>query len=574
MKRVVFILFFILSSLFAFLPSNFQNTLLKPNEAFKPAIKKLDDGLLVDIKLAKGIDIYKDKIKVRVIEPISKEIYLSLPKAKKVDGNEVYFDEVKFKIPYSTLPNGKVKLKLLYQGCSSAGICYAPQEKEFTFDIANSSKKEVIKKDDTDKISSLFKSKSLWLVLISFFGFGLLLSLTPCVFPMIPILSSIIVGTKNITTKKAFFYSLIYVLSMAFTYTIAGILAALFGANIQASFQNPFIITIFALIFVALSFSMFGFYEIRIPSSIATKLNRKSSEAQNRGGIIGVALMGFLSALVVSPCVAPPLAGALIYIGQSGDVFLGGLALFALGLGMGAPLLLIGTSAGKFMPKPGSWMSAVSKIFGVVLLGVSIWMLDRVLPGKIIMLLWAALFIGSAVYLRAFEGIEKGAFWFEYLKKSIGIIIFIYGLFLFFGAFTGSTNPFDPLKILREKRGFIVEKRLEFKKVKSFDELKEILKSSKKIVMVDFYAKWCVSCKELEHSTFSNPKVIQELKNFELIQVDLTSNSKENREFLKMFSLFGPPAILFFKNGKELKKFRIVGYKNPKEFLEIVNRVK
>lgn len=580
MRRAVFIITIFISSLLAFTPSGFQNSFLEPDEAFKPSIKKLDDGLQVEIKLGKNIDLAKDSIKVKIIEPQQKDIVVKLPPAKMVDGSEVYFNEVKFKIPYSQLPNGKVKLKLLYQGCSQGGICYSPMQKEFSVDIKREIKKEKIQPkksfSEEERIASTIKNQSLWVILITFFGFGLLLSLTPCVFPMIPILSSIIVGTKNITTKKAFFYSLVYVLAMAFTYTVAGVLAGLFGANLQAAFQNPWIITSFAFIFVALAFSMFGFYEIGLPASIATKLTKKSDEAKSKGGIAGVAVMGFLSALIVGPCVAPPLAGALIYIGQTGDALLGGLALFSLSLGMGAPLLLIGTGAGKFMPKPGGWMSAVSKVFGVIMLGVAIWMLDRILPSSITMLLWAALFIGSAVYLRTFEGIEKEAFWFEYLKKSIGMLIFIYGLFLFFGAFTGAPSIFDPLAVLKEKSSSVaaVKRELHFKKISSYKELQKILKDSKKPVMLDFYADWCVSCKELEHKTFSDEKVINALKDFELIQADVTPNSKENRELLKRFSLFGPPAILFFNKEKELKKYRLIGFKEPKEFLDIIKNVK
>lgn len=572
MKRVFFSFLLILSSLFAFKPISFQSHILKPNEAFKPSIKELNNSLLIDIKLAKGIDLTKNSIKIKMLKPNIKNINIDLPPSKKMDGNEVYFGDVKFKIPYSKLPKGEIKLELSYQGCSNVGICYPPQKKDFIVNVKSNILKTDTQKNQAQNIAYIIKNRSLWVILATFFGFGLLLSLTPCVFPMVPILSSIIVGTKNITTKKAFFYSLIYVLSMALAYTIAGVLAGLFGANIQAAFQNPIILVIFALIFVALAFSMFGFYEIRLPLSITTKINKKSNEAKGKGGVVGVAIMGFLSALIVSPCVAPPLAGALIYIGQTGNALLGGLALFALGLGMGAPLLLIGTGAGKFMPKPGGWMNAVSKTFGVVMLGVAIWTLDRVLPESVVMFLWAALFIGSAVYLRAFERIEKGAFWFEYFKKSIGILLFIYGIFLFFGSFTGATNPLNPLKVLKDRSAFSKEiQRVSFQKVSSLKELREILKNSSKPVMVDFSAKWCVSCKELDENTFSNPKVIENLKGFKLVRVNLTQNSKENEKFLKAFSLFGPPAIIFFKDGKELRK--VIGYKNPKEFLEIVKSI-
>ncbi len=584
MKKGIWILtLFFTTFLFAFGSLSLDREILEPDQAFKPSIKKLDDRLEVKIELAKDIYLYQNKVKVKLLEPKKEEIPLNLPKAQDFHEEKVFFNELKFDIPFSILPEGKIKLELLFQGCSSAGLCYPPISKIYDFEIpstkvpkTNTNTNTKIQVSEEEKIASTLKNESLWAILLTFFGFGLLLSLTPCIFPMIPILSSIIVGTKNITTKKAFFLSLVYVLAMALTYTIAGVLAGLFGSNIQAAFQNPWVISIFALIFVALAFSMFGFYEIGLPSSIATKLAKKSDEAGSKGGVIGVAIMGFLSALIVGPCVAPPLAGALIYISQTGDAALGGLALFALSLGMGAPLLAIGTGAGKFMPKPGPWMTGISRVFGVVMLGVAIWMLERILPASITLLLWAALLIGSAIYLRVFETIEKGAHWFNYFKKTIGMLLFIYGLFLFFGAFTGANNILDPLKILKERHTntVLVEKKSEFKKIYSLKELNEILKVSKKPVLLDFYADWCISCKELEHNTFSDNRVKKEFEQFTLVQADLTANSDENKELLKHFNIFGPPAILFFKDGKELKKYRVIGYKNPEEFLKILNNVK
>ncbi len=579
----IFTIFFY-SYLFAFTPAGLDREIIEPEVAFKPSIVRDKNAFLVQIKLAKDIYLYQDKVKVELLEPKKKNLLLKLPPAEDFHDDKVYFNELKFKIPFSELPEGKIKLKLSYQGCSKAGLCYAPMEKDYVFEIKKSQKSEIFedKKQESmaseeEKIASTLKNESLWVVLITFFGFGLLLALTPCVFPMIPILSSIIVGAKDITVKKAFVYSLVYVLAMALTYTIAGVLAGLFGSNIQAAFQNPWIISIFALIFVALAFSMFGFYEIGLPASLQTKLAKKSDEAGSKGGVIGVAIMGFLSALIVGPCVAPPLAGALIYIGQTGDALLGGLALFSLSMGMGAPLLLIGTGAGKFMPKPGPWMTGVSRVFGVVMLGVAIWMVERILPSSITLLLWAALFIGSAIYLRVFENIEKGSHWFEYLKKSVGMLMFLYGLFLFFGAFTGANNLFDPLKVLKQKVSIVTKttkKESNFKKIYSIKELQEILKNSEKPVLLDFYADWCVSCKELEHITFADERVKKEFEDFTLVKADVTANSEENRELLKKFSLFGPPAILFFKDGKELKKYRVIGYKEPELFLKILKDVK
>ncbi|WP_281950662.1 protein-disulfide reductase DsbD [Nitrosophilus kaiyonis] len=578
MKKYLIIFTIFISYLFAFGSFEMNQKILEPNEAFKPSMKIKKDGLEFKIDLAEGIDVYKDKIKLKLISPQKKDIPLSLPPAKEENGEKLYYKNVTFFVPFKDLPIGEIKLELHYQGCSKAGLCYPPLKKEFIVNVPKIKKeKKVTKKftSEEESIASTLKHKNIFIILLTFFGFGLLLALTPCVFPMIPILSSIIVGTKNITAKKAFLLSLVYVLSMSVTYTIAGVLAGLFGSNLQAAFQNPWIISIFALIFVALALSMFGFYEIGLPASLQTKLSKKSDEASHKGGIIGTAIMGFLSALIVGPCVAPPLAGALIYIGQTGDALLGGAALFALSLGMGAPLLLIGTGAGKFMPKPGAWMSAVSKVFGVIMLGVAIWMLERVFPPMITMILWASLFIGSAVYLRTFEKIEENAHWFNYLKKSIGLILFIYGIFIFFGAFTGAKNIFDPLKVIKEKENVekVVEKKVEFKKIHSLKELNEILKEAKKPVLVDFWAKWCVSCKELEEITFKDKRVRERFKDFLLIQADVSSNSKENQKLMKHFNIYGPPAILFFKDGKELKDYRIIGYKPPEDFLKVIDNV-
>jgi len=333
------------------------------------------------------------------------------------------------------------------------------------------------------------------------------------------------------------------------------------------------VIVLFVLIFIALALSMFGFYEIGLPSSLQTKLSKISNSAGNKGGLIGVGIMGFLSALIVGPCVAPPLAGALIYIGQTGDALLGGLALFAMSLGMGVPLILVGVGAGKFMPKPGGWMEAISKIFGVVMLGVAIWMLERILPSAITLLLWGMLFIGSAVYLRALEQLDKNAPWFDYFKKSLGIILFIYGVFLMVGSVTEGKSVFNPLRVVNCFSASMIPKPT-FKEVSSLQELQQKIKEAKKPVLVDVSAKWCTSCKELEEITFQAPQVVNLFRDFELIRVDITKNSEADKELLSHFNLFGPPAILFFNDGKELKNLRVVGFKDPQEFANILRKAK
>ena len=347
-------------------------------------------------------------------------------------------------------------------------------------------------------------------------------------------------------------------------YTIAGVIAGIFGANLQAALQNPYVLVVFALIFVALAFSMFGYFEIRLPQSFQTKLN-KTTDGKEKQGIVGIAIMGFLSALIVGPCVAPPLAGALVYIGQTGDAILGGLALFVMSLGMGVPLLLIGLGAGKFMPKPGGWMESITRIFGIVMLGVAIWLLDRVLDPSVIMILWALLLLGSAIYLKIYQNI---------IAQLITVVIFILGAVLFIGAISGATNPLKPLeKFTSSKAVDILDKKLVFTKIKNIAELELAIKNSDKPIMLDFWASWCVACKEFEDITFKDEEVMKKLQGFTLLKADVTANSEEDKALQKMFAVVGPPALIFWdKDKNEVKSSKIVGYKNPKDFLEIVNK--
>ncbi len=566
---------------------------LSVDEAFKPNVTFDGNRFHVTVKMADHIHLTKNALKLSVEPSCAALGRYTLPKAQKDEfGDEVYAKEFEVDIPLVKKEPSceEVTFILTYQGCSDQGICYPPVTKKYTFPLKTASSKTEQKSATTDlqtengktaasgsklseeqSIASTLKTKSFGIVLLTFFGFGLLLALTPCVFPMIPILSSIIVAQgAGMTAKRGFWLSLVYVLSMALTYTIAGVLAGLFGANLQAALQNPWVITLFALLFVALAFSMFGFYELQLPASLQSRLSKTSDEAGKKGGLAGVAIMGFLSALIVGPCVAPPLAGALIYIGQTGDALLGGTALFVMSLGMGMPLLLIGTGAGKFMPKPGGWMMTVSKVFGVVMLGVAIWMLSRIVPGAVSMALWSLLFIVSAVYMGAFEQLGERRGW-NALWKGLGIAMAAYGLMLLFGTFTGASNPLDPLKVFKERTSLASQSEaLRFRQVSSLEELLDLIEQSDKPVMVDFRADWCVSCKELEESTFSNPKVIEALKGYRLLQVDVTQNSPEQKAIMKHFGIFGPPAILFFEKGKEIASKRVSGYKSPDEFVAIV----
>ncbi len=575
MIKKIFLL--LLCSIFAFAV---KQDFLEPEEAFKPNFEKRSDRVIFNLVLGKDIYLYDDKLKVFITKPEKIDIRseLNIPDAVSYEEWQVQFKDLNVEIPYSLIKAKtnalNVELTIEYQGCSKAGLCYAPMSNSLTIDF-NKGLSDVVKNDfasqeqnETELIASTLKDGSIWLILITFFGFGLLLSLTPCIFPMIPILSSIIVKAGDegtLTASRGFFLSLVYVLAMSAAYTMAGVLAGLFGANLQVALQNPYVLIAFAGIFVALAFSMFGYFKLELPKSLQNKIN-KTTEGKEKQGIIGIAIMGFLSALIVGPCVAPPLAGALVYIGQTGDAFLGGMALFVMSLGMGAPLLLIGLGAGRYMPKPGGWMELVTKVFGIVMLAVAIWMLDRVLPSIVVMYLWALLLIGTALYLKIFEHI---------ITRLITVVILIYGVLVFVGAVSGATNPLEPLSKFTSKTVLnqVATNELKWQYVKTNEEIEAAVKASNKPVMLDFYADWCVSCKELEEITFKDQEVLKKLKQFTLIKADVTKNSDDDKAMQKRFGVVGPPALIFWdEQNKEIKAAQIVGYKNPKEFLSIVNR--
>ena len=595
--KILFSIFVSILFTISHLQAGFTNigmNVLSKEEAFKPSVKVDDKNILIDIKLGDKIYIYQDKIKADIINPkqISLTPYINFPKPENYHEFKIYSKEFKASIPLSIVrqkigeQTKKIKLKLSFQGCSKLGLCYSPIEKVFDIALPNnihkssesSSKQNTLSKESS--IVQTLANSSVLVVLITFFGFGLLLSLTPCIFPMIPILSSIIVSQskENMSAKRGFFLSLVYVLSMSVAYTIAGVFAGLFGANIQIYMQNPWVIVSFSLIFVALAFSMFGYYELQLPSSFQAKVSKTSDKAQGKG-LVSVIVMGFLSALIVGPCVAAPLAGALIYIGQTGDALLGGAALFVMSLGMGMPLLLIGLGAGKFMPKPGGWMENVSKVFGVVMLGVAVYMLSRIIPSWATMLLWAFLLIGSAVYLGALEPLKENISGIKKLPKVIGLIFLIYGIMLFVGAVLGNTNPLNPLENLTKSSSPTEvsteqTKKSDFKIVRNIKEIEDAVKSSNRPVLLDFSANWCVSCKELEHNTFSDERVKRLLQKFTLLRADVTKNSKDDKEMMKKFNVFGPPVIIFFdKNHNELKEKKIVGYMEPEKFINHIEDI-
>jgi len=570
------------------------DTFLSPEQAFQLELSAKDaQSIQANFTVVPGYYLYKARIKFVLAPDTHAEIAnIELPNGEiKEDKNfgkmEVYHHDFKAKVNLANIKNSVIKIAATYQGCSEKGLCYAPMTKTFTVDLAtaknvanapekaiasNATGGNIANDNETDNTTKILKSGNLWLVIAGFFVAGLLLSLTPCVLPMIPILSSIIVGSQSQQVKPsklhAFGLSVAYVLGMALSYTLAGIAAGLSGDLLSQSLQNAWVLGASALIFVLLAFSMFGFYDLKLPQSFEDKMLNTSNKLKG-GHFFGVFVMGALSALIVSPCVAAPLAGALIYIGQTHNVFLGGVGLFALAIGMGMPLLLIGASAGSLLPKTGDWMNAVRNFFGVLMLGMAIWLISPVIPVSIQLGLWAALLIVTAVYHNALDNLPAHASTYAKLWKGVAVFLLIFGVALFIGALSGAKSPLQPLS------NFTLAKAgqskslasLAFTRVASIAELEQKLAASNQPVMLDFYADWCVACKELEQLTFSDPKVQQQLKNTTLLQVDVTANSDEDKALLKKFGLFGPPGIAFFNGqGKEMTTLKTVGFQDAERF--------
>jgi thiol:disulfide interchange protein DsbD len=581
---------------------------LDPDDAFRVSISSPQPDLLVaHWNIAEGYYLYRDKFSVQLAQ--GGQVAL-LP--HELPAGEIYHDEffgdvqifhngVDMQIPLqrSSADAAEITLILGYQGCAEAGICYPPIKKQVpvalaAFDpgsapalpaVAGTRQTTLLqavpadppavtsRQDDIARV--LQDSRPGWVVLF-FFGAGVLLAFTACVYPMIPILSSIIVGhAGKLTVARGFMLSLVYVEAVAITYAVIGLVSAQFGAGVQAFFQNPWILGMFALIFVLLALSMFGFYNLQLPSSWQAKLS-ETSNRQKGGTLLGAAIMGVLSALIVGPCAGPVLIGALIYTSQSGDYLTGALAMFALGNGMGAPLLVIGASGGKLLPKAGAWMDTVKAVFGVVLLGVAILMLERILPGPVTLLLWAMLLIIPAIYMGALDSLPAGVSGWRRFWKGLGVAMLVYGIILILGSATGARDPLRPLRNLTAitattTGGAHVSQHLTFRRIKSVEDFTTALEESArqgKPVMLDFYADWCTYCIKMEDYTFSDARVQAALDNVTLLQADVTANDATDLALLNHFGLFAPPAILFFgEDGTERRNYRLVGYMDADGFL-------
>jgi len=594
-----------------------QGDLLPPDEAFHFYAEIKDANTLwVSWRIADGYYLYREKFNLTLgdgskVRLGAYQIPHGEPKQDPEFGSvEIFHKDVGFAVPLErTSPDaGRIELRAAFQGCAERGVCYPPMEKTVELDLPAGgvfgASPAVVASDERAtgdcqigpptgfvEIEGLseqcaivdhLRNDSIWLTALSFLGMGLLLAFTPCIFPMIPILSGIIVGHGHkITTGRAFMLSLSYVLASALAYTLFGVLAGLFGSNLQAMFQSPRVIMAFSAVFVLLALSMFGLFTLQLPGFLQSSIARVSNQ-QHGGTLAGAAVMGALSALIVGPCVAAPLAGALIYIGQTGDALLGGVALFSLGLGMGLPLLVIGSSAGKLLPRAGTWMDAVKAVFGVGLLAIAVWLLDRILPSAVTLLLWALLLIVSAIYMGALDALPASVSGWRRLWKGVGIAMLAYGILLLIGVASNSTNPLQPLKgiagatLVASGQKPLVDE-LKFRPVNSVIELEKAIADASahgESVMLDFYADWCVSCKEMEHYTFKDPQVIKALGSMVLLKADVTDNTEQHAALMKHFGLIGPPATLFFgADGQERKALRVIGFMEADKFLAQVRKV-
>ncbi len=565
-----------------------QRDFLPPDQAFVLTESTAADGsLALHWDIQPGYYLYRDKMKVSAATP-----GLTLGEARVPAGEtklDPEFGEVKiFKhqaeisVPIAARGAGLdiLEAEVRYQGCAEDGICYPPIRKKVAFNGAAAAPTATPadsgaaasggEQSAADRITAELAQRSLALTLLSFLGIGLLLAFTPCVLPMVPILSGIIVGQQQpVSAARGFALSSVYVVTMAMTYAVAGVAAGLLGHNLQAAFQQAPVLIVFSLLFVALSLSMFGFYELQLPNALQTRLDRVS-RAQRGGSYLGVGVMGSLSALIVGPCVAPPLAGALAYISQTGSALVGGSALFALGIGMGLPLIALGTSAGGLLPRVGAWMESIKRVFGVVFLGVAITFMSRILPGPVTLALWALLLIGAAVCLGALDRPHERASGWQRFNQGLGLAGLVYGVTLVIGAAAGGDDPLQPLAPLVGARAAVqASTPTSFVKVASLAAVQQELsraRSAGQPVMLDFYADWCIECKHLEKQTFAHAEVAPRLAGMRLLRADVTAGSAEDKALLEHYGLFGPPAVLFFAAGEEMRNNRVTGFVEASEF--------
>ncbi|MTV37392.1 protein-disulfide reductase DsbD [Duganella radicis] len=600
----------------AWLPAALADDFLPPEQAF--VLKaELRDAHTVSLRwsMPDGYHLYRERLSFTgpgVAQP-------QLPAGKrKFDENfgkemETYYGTLELQVPVSG--NAPFDLTIGYQGCADAGLCYPPVALTYTVNPAApgvltakgtgdggavvadaqaapgdggakggapaaQGAPAAAAEDDTSLAQRTLQSGSVWRIGGAFLVFGLLLSFTPCVLPMVPILSSIIVGEGSVTRKRGLLLAGAYSIGMALVYTSLGVAAGLAGEGLAGALQKPWVLLTFGALLFALALSMFDVYQLQLPSALQSRLT-ESSGRQSGGKMIGVFIMGALSALIVGPCVAGPLAGALLYISQTGNAVTGGWALFAMATGMSVPLLLTGLSAGSLLPRAGGWMNGVKKVFGLLLIAVAIWMISPVLPVTANMALWGAFAILCAVFLRIGDSLPQGAGIGAYAGKALGVVMLLGGLFELVGAASSGTDVLQPLAHLRggvattanAGGAQAAHEGPRFKRIRTVAELDQVLAATNKPVMLDFYADWCVACKEMERMTFSEGRVAAAMQDMLLIQVDVTANNADDRALMKRFQLFGPPGIIMFDaRGKEVPQARVIGFMPPESFVRQLQR--
>ena len=553
-------------------PAQAEEEFLNPEQAFRfSAVMQDGATVAVTYQIADGYYMYRERFvfsaagatlgaaqippgKVKFDETFQKNV-------------ETYRHAVTILVPVQAA--GPFTLVAGSQGCSDKGLCYAPQEaraKLVGAAVSSGSGAPLqsvapgavgAPPSEMGGIEAALKGGKLLVILPLFMLLGLGLAFTPCVLPMVPILSFIIVGEgSQVSRSRGLLLSATYALGMALVYTALGVAAGLAGEGLAAALQNPWVLGAFALLLAGLSLSMFGFYNLQVPAALQSKLTTMSNR-QSSGKLVGVFVMGAISALIVGPCVAAPLAGALLYISQTRDVVIGGGALFAMAVGMSVPLLLVGVSAGALLPRAGAWMDAVKRFFGVLLLAMAWWLVSPVLPALVQMLGWAALGIGYGMYLLSRRGAWGG--------KALGLVVALLGALQLVGAASGGRDALAPLAHLRGNQ----VAALPFVRVKTVAQLDAALAhTGGKSAVLDFYADWCVSCKEMEKLTFVDPQVRAKLANSLLLQVDVTANDEDDKAMLKRFTLFGPPGIILFDTqGREIADARVIGFQDASKFL-------
>ena len=562
------------------------------DEVFFPDVFPVDGNKVeVGFRIVPGFYLYKDKMSVRSLNDNARAGRLDLPKGKMK--TDEYFGEVEVYLESMVAPLAiaratpeamDLELEVNYQGCAEGGLCYMPQSRIITVSLPEATTVSDLSANDAPiseqaRLAQIITESPLWVAAGLFFLAGLGLAFTPCVLPMVPILSGIIAGEgDNVTPMRGFTLALSYVIGMALVYTGAGIVAAAAGMQLQATFNQPWILILFAGLFVVLALGMFGAYELQMPSSIQSKLAGISGN-QKSGTMVGAFIMGALSALIVTACVAPALIAALTVMAQTGDMLRSGSALFAMSLGMGAPLLLVGAAQGKFLPKAGPWMVAVRNAFGFMMLGLAIWMLSRILSGNITMLLWAVLVFMAGVFMGGLTTLSSESGVAQKLGKGFGALAMIYGILLLLGGLNGGSNPIKPLAGLNFGGAATVANEaheLPFQRIKTVDDLdREIATavSQGKSAFLDFYADWCVSCKEMEAYTFTDDSVQTALSNTVWLQADVTNNDEADKALLSRFDVFGPPTIIFFgEDGRQRNGYEVVGYMKADDFAKHVQQ--